>query len=341
MRVLLIDSRSGGDWSLDLLYAGLVQNLGHENVVDFPSYDKRRLGPIALTGDPERDWGAERGSLSYVPGCASFHRWTEWEVLHEMRLGRIDLIFVDERPESYEIYLRLRANIFGEIPVVLVSGHDKFWNVSPQWVVANYYPGRVKATFLDNWRSEYSYVDRAHVYNWSINFDHLWTRPEKLPEKVYDISFMGYNSHPDRAMVVDHITRRWGHLRLNLVLERRPNSFDMFVPKSSYFDTMLRSHICLNLRGAAENGKTLRFYEIPYVGSTMLSQDTGAVQLHPFEPDRHCTYFRTLDELDVAIDVLLEEGWARDIQASRGHEHAMANHTSKRRVEEMLKVIRG
>lgn len=340
MRALLIDARKTGDWSLDLLFAGLVSNLGPENVIDFPSHDKHRMGKPKLVGEHEKDWGAERMSLSYVPQHASLKRWTSGEVMEELRRGKIDIIFLDERHESYELYLSLKANFF-EVPVIVVAGHDKFWNESPRYVRTNYYQRNIRAMFLDNWCDDYNLLPNTHVYNWSTNFDHLWDPAQRKQEKLYDISFTGYNSHPDRARFVDHILSRWGHLKLNIVLERKPDSFGLFVNKAEYFKMMAQSKICLNLRGAAVNGKTLRFYEIPYAGSCMLSQDTGAVQVEPFENAKHCLYFANESELDDRIDGLLANDSKREIIAAEGLAHVLAKHTAHARVKSMLEKIIG
>lgn len=343
-KVILIDSRKTGDWSLDLLFAGLVQNLGAENVIDFPPQEKHRMGRPKLVGEHEKDWGAERMSLSYVPEFASIRRWSTGEIQEELRRGRIDYIFLDERKESYELYMSLRANFF-EVPVVLVSGHDKFWNVSPDWVRKNYYPRRMKAMFLDNWRDEYNLLPNAHVYSWSINFDHLWNPADRNQKKVYDVSFMGYNSHPDRARFIDHLlsSKLLSAVKFNLVMERRPDSFGMFVNKAEYFRTMAQSRICLNLKGAAENGKTLRFYEIPYVGSLMLSDRSSFLQNQaaPFLEGVHYAAFGDEHELESQIYNLLHAPGVMDTMAKHGHEWAMQEHTSKARVRQMLEKLNG
>jgi spore maturation protein CgeB len=135
--------------------------------------------------------------------------------------------------------------------------------------------------------------------------------------------------------------KKWSHLRLKLDLERTPDTMRSYVRKAEYFDVMLKSKVCLNLRGAAENGKTLRFYEIPYVGSHMLSQDSGAEQVHPFLHGVHCTYFRNEDELDRMIEQLMEVPTYTHIIAANGHEHAMKFHTVDARMQQMYEVLDG
>ncbi len=346
MKTLIIDARTGGDWSLDLLFAGLVRHYGPENVIDHPYHAKHRE-KLVFTGNPEHDWGLERRTLGYTPKNDLVVKQPDQEIFWMLQRGEIKRIFIDERQESYELYLRLRANFF-KVPVVVVAGHDRFWNQSPEYVAAKYAPN-LEAMFLDNWRPEYGNLPNTHVYNWSTNFDHYWTRPPRNDhdeleyKKLYDVSFMGYNSHGDRARFVDHILKKWGHLRLKLDLERTPDTMRSYVRKEEYFKVMAQSEICLNLRGAAENGKTLRFYEIPYVGSLMLTQDSGAVQVEPFQNKCHCLYFKNEDELDSHLDAMFKPGMEpiRKQLAMQGHAHAQRYHTVDARMKQILGVLDG
>lgn len=341
-KTLLIDARTGGDWGQDLLFAGCVRYLGPERVIDFPRHSKHRE-PLIFTGDPEHDWGLERRTLGWTLRNNEVNGYEqgydELRLIQMIREGEIERIFLDERDETYRLYLQLRANFF-DIPVVVVAGHDRFWNDSPQ-KVAGRYGKNLEAMFLDNWRQEYNDIPKSHVYNWCINFDHYWDSSDRYPEKLYDISFMGYNSHPDRAAVVDHIQKKWGHLKLRLDLEREAGTMKSYVRKSDYFHVMAQSKVCLNLRGAAENGKTLRFYEIPYVGSLMLSQDSGAVQVEPFIDRQHCLYFNSLERLDEQIEFALSDERRLNWLAWQGHSHAMAHHHVDARIRQIYGVLDG
>lgn len=338
-KTLLIDPRSGGDWSLDLLFAGLVKRFGPEGVIDYPYHHKHRE-PIVFNGDPEHDWGVERRTLGWTPRNDEVKYYDRMSIYWEVQQGNIERVFLDERLESYQLYLNFPFRFY-KIPVVVVAGHDRFMNDIP--TLRKWYGENLEHIFLDNWRPEYDGEPGVSLFNWSVNFDHYWPVKNRRQEKVYDISFMGYNSHPDRAMFVDHILKRWGHLNNHIFLEREPNTMRGFIQKGQYFDIMAKSKICLNLRGAAENGKTLRFYEIPYVGSCMLTQDSGAIQMHPFVGGEHCMYFRDEAELDDSIDFLLNHDGViyREEIAQRGHDHLMKHHTIDARTKQMYEVLGG
>lgn len=322
---LVIDLRDGGDWSLDLCFAGLVMNLGPEWVVDVPKKAKHR------EWDPERsDWGMERRTLGYTP---------QNHLVLPRSLSEVGRVWLDERMESFSKYRELGL-YDAKVPAFVVAGHDRFWNHSPQFV-ASLYGDRLGGMLLDNWRPEYAQLPfPTKRIGWSTNFDHYWQRPAEAPPKHIDICFVGYNSHPDRARFIDHIENKWGHLRNHIYLERRPDTTEEFYSKSLLFGIMQQSRICLNLRGAADRGKTLRAYEIGHVGSYMLSQrieDPGLME--DFVEDRDCGYFSDEDELDAKIAWALDPAneSARETIASAGHLRAEGPLSVKERWADVLR----
>lgn len=333
-KILFIESRTGGDFTMDAIFAGLVDKFGPENVIDFPPKEKHREGIPKVTGDVEKDYGAERRSLCYTPHPEKLPVVDKYKIRDMFMRGEISRIFIDERDESFELYLQVLANHFS-IPVVVIAGHDRFWNHDPS-ALQKMYGTNLEAMFLDNWRENYHFLKNAFPMSYATNFDHLWDaskREELLRNKVYDVCFMGYNSHPDRAEIVDHLKKRYGGNHNYLFVERRPNTMDAFMRKSEYFKVMAQSRICINLKGGAECGKALRFYEIPYVGSCMVSQEFGGKQVVPFENGKHCFYFKNIDELDNTIDILLGSDTLRERVALAGYEHVMKFHTARARVD--------
>lgn len=351
---VLIDLRDGGDWSLDLCYAGLSMN--GEYVLDVPYKDKHREWWDVIEGRRPTDWGLERRTLGFVDGSEDDRRSvvpnsTELVSLGILRQhGWIDRIWLDERMESFAKYRELGLDRT-DARVVVVAGHDRFWNHSPEFV-ASLYGDRLEAMLLDNWYPRYADLPfRTRPIGWSCNFDHYWKRPEGFVEKDIDVSFIGYNSHPDRERYVSFLRSEFPELRLHLVLETEPDSFGKFVPKSEYFDVIARSKIALNLRGAADRGKTMRAYEIPYVGSFMLSQrieDPGMAD--DFLDLKHCAYFDSEQQLARQVGFFLDHGpWSRgnggpihrEMIAAAGHRRAVSDLSAKTRWGEVLKWLDG
>lgn len=324
---VVMDLRDGGDWSLDLCFAGLRQNLGPNKVWDIPWKKKHREWAGVVQGYIEPDWGLERRTLGYTQ--QDDDRIGNWVQADPSQIKRI---WLDERMESFNEYRR-KGFYDAKVPVVVVAGHDRFWNQSPQFV-ANLYGERLQAMLLDNWYPKYMNLPfKVGNIRWSCNFDHYWNRPAVAPKKEYDICFVGYNSHMYRKHYLDKPVRNgWGHLNNFIMLEEEPDQFKNFLSKSKLFDIMLRSKICLNIRGAADRGKTLRAYEIPYIGSYMLSDkidDPGL--LDDFVPGVHCDYFQNEHELHHLIRQALVDEDRRERIARQGHEHTLKNLTAKSR----------
>lgn len=327
---VVLDMREGGDWSLDLCFAGLVKNLGAERVADVPYREKHREWGMSWC---KRDWHAERRTLGYTDQNDRV------KGLFDLTCDNVRRVWLDERMESFQFYRGLP--VLHDAKVVVVAGHDRFWNHSPQFV-ASLYGSKFEAMLLDNWRPEYEKLPfKKRRIGWSCNFDHYWTRPSVKPEKDIDISFMGYVSHPDRARFVDFINRTYRQLNNRIMLEREPDTMKNFVTKRDYFDVMLRSKICLNLRGGAEGGKALRMYEIPYVGSYMLAQripDAGVYE--DFVPDTHCEYFENEAELVDFIDYRLNDGAeGREFLALSGYDRATEELSVKARWKSVLEWL--
>ena len=339
-KTLFIDARKGGDFTLDAVWAGLVDRHGYENMIDWPPSRKHREGIPRLAGSTEEDYGAERRSLGYTPDWWRLHVYDVSQINEFIKSGQIERIFIDEREESYVLYLQLVARYYN-VPVVVIAGHDRFWNTSPQ-KLREYYGKNLEKVFLDNWRPEYDSLPDVLPMSYATNFDHLWDVSERdalLKDKMYDVCFMGYNSHGDRGKIVDHLLEKYGEKGNCLFVERRPDTMECFLPKREYFKKMAQSRICVNLQGAAECGKALRFYEIPYVGSYMLSQKDRANQVHPYENGKHCNYFSCLTELDEFIHLALSDEFIREKIARAGHEHAMKYHTARARVDYMYENL--
>lgn len=341
-KIILINPREGSDFSLDLIYAGLVRKFGKENVIDYPFREKHRRGIPKLVNDDEKDYGLERGSLCYVEGCEDIRSFTRPEIVSSIQKDEIDYIFMDETDASYNYWLQISLGGIFNIKTVVIAGHDSFRGL-PQ-AVASRLGNSFYHMFIDDWQESYNHHDfPTSLINLSCNFDHLWSRVDYQKDKKYDICFIGYNSNPIRRMIVDHIEKNWGHLNNCIIFEDRQDKFDRFVRHDEMFKLMAQSKICLNLPGASTGGRALRYYEIPYVGSCMLTMRFPAKLLYPFENLKSCLEFSSLDELDMQIDFARQKSsnsvFNYDIIANEGHRHCLLYHTVDARVDHLFKVL--
>lgn len=341
MKKHIIISPEGGDFSMDLMFAGLVRKFGRDNVIDYPARKKHRQGKPILIGDHERDYGAERRSLCYVDGCESLKEWSRALIREQILSANIETIFLDETAESFVLFKELTSGLlmFGKSfpKIVVIAGHDRFRG-DPLSVINAYH--KKAFLFIDDWKAEYEKLPNTYLTNLSCNFDHLWNvenRDKYLADKKYDLCFIGYNSNPIRKYVIDHVKEKWGHLNNCIIFEERQDRFDMFVRHDEMFRMMAQSKICINLPGASSGGRALRFYEIPYVGSYMLSWHFDAKLLKPLQDK----YVKTLHEFDSKVESMLEDEHMREWCAKVQHEHCMKYDTVDARIDGIFGVING
>ncbi len=335
----IIISREFSDFSIDLIWAGLARHFGEDAMIDYPVRAKHRAGKPILVGNDEKDYGAERGSLCYTG--LNFSKWTRQEIICKVDFSS-SYVWLDETSESYLHYLEL----FGTFPsnrrpkTIVVAGHDSFRGNPIE--TAQRFGSSLAAMFVDDWKNEYDTIPNTHLINLSSNFDHLWeveNREKFLSEKKYDICFIGYNSNPLRKIVIDHVKSKWSHLNNRIIFEERRNEFSSFVRHAELFRGMAQSKICINIPGASTCGRALRFYEIPYVGSFMLSMNFPAKLLYPFENGVHCKYFYDFDSLDIEIENALLMDKETESIAAAGHLHACKYHTIDSRIQYMLSKL--
>lgn len=339
----IVISREGGDFSMDLIFAGLVRKFGKENVIDYPARDKFRQGKPTLVGDDEKDYGAERRSLSYVEGCENLKRWSRPEIIQS--LHNVKYIFMDETDESYEHWRTLMGIQSRVVSTIVIAGHDSFRGDPNK--VRERLGVHFKHMFIDDWLDEYNnHYFKSDLINLSCNFDHLWNsskREEYLRNKKYDLCFIGYNSHPIRRMIMNHVQEKYGHLNNAIIFEDRPNKFDKFIRHDEMFKMMAQSKVCLNLPGASTGGRALRYYEIPYVGSAMITMRVPAKLLYEFSHGINCLEFSSIAELDTCIDLALNHKINGEpyynIIGGTGHDYCMKYHTIDARMNYVFEVL--
>lgn len=342
-KILFVESRTGGDFTMDAIWAGLIDRFGYDNIIDYPSKLKHREGIPTITGNVEDDYGAERRSLCYTPFGSSMKCYNVDQINYLLKNGDIGIIITDERKESFALLCRTIA-LSLDVPIVVIAGHDRFWNdgVDRPWNVLRKFYRNLKALFIDNWVDEYyNGISNVFPMSYSINFDHLWNTCERRhynDNKLYDVCFAGYNSHPVRKIIVDHLKNKYDNSYV--FIETRNGIMDSFLQKKEYFKKMAQSKVCINIKGAAECGKALRFYEIPYVGSFMLSQRFGGRQVHPFIDNIHCMYFDELKDMDEKIQWALNNDNEREKMAINGYKHVMMYHTARARVDYIFNCLR-
>lgn len=164
--------------------------------------------------------------------------------------------------------------------------------------------------------------------------------PEKVrpaKDKVYDVSFLGHFTSPDRVRYVKAlrgIGNEYG-LKCEIVTSR---SHQNMVSNAEYAKFLLGSKAGLSVRGVGFD--TIRYWELPAYGTALLSQKIPLVIPDNFVDGDSALYFDTNEELRQRIQkyVAKSDEW-REI-ARNGHRQFLKYHTPEKRAELILGLIR-
>ncbi|ALA59909.1 glycosyltransferase [Nitrospira moscoviensis] len=348
------------DYVSDPLYVGLSRLRGNDCVVDYPY--KR------LYHDPE----ASNWYMIQRPGI----RYGREEVQDLLAHKKVDLVCIASfRPDCLEEVTRL----YGRVPfppVVFIDGADDA-NIRHD-VVSRYRPALYfKRDYIWGMRNWWPDVSRRF---WHFRGDRqLFDRtiplpvsiiPEILPSvsacKDIDVSYTGRVSHPRRLDVTGKLSSlagvrfeggvyaeptdrrskliRQGAKRLWVKLtDDGPVDRSVVEKKKApqqYYQEIARSKIAVHIRGGGLTPSP-RYYEIPLLGTLLLSDTPESVVPDNFENGRHAVFFRNdLKDLEPLVRHYLSADNEREEISRAGREHALKHHTCERRAEYFLDVCR-
>ena len=160
--------------------------------------------------------------------------------------------------------------------------------------------------------------------------------PLKAAAKKYDVVFWAVDNIPVRARVLDFCADKWdcaenGSFRGQTFKQHRRKGI-------KYLEELAVSKICYNFRGGGWD--TLRYWEIPAVGSFMISGKPGIVIPDDFENGKHALFCTDdLSDLEDMTNYYLRHEKEREAIAAEGKKHLLKYHLPEHRAEYMLDVV--
>ena len=144
----------------------------------------------------------------------------------------------------------------------------------------------------------------------------------------YDVAFVGPLPPGPRAELVETIRARW------------PKAF----VGQRHFDESARvysqSRVVFNR--SLKNDVNMRVFEALASGSLLVTNDLEENGLNElFVPGVHLATYREPDELIATIERYLADDAERRLVGARGRQEALANHTYRRRMEDVLSAVAG
>lgn len=336
MRLLYL-SNPRTDFLQDLLYHGLVQLLGPENVVDHPPNPQYHGGrpetlepwdfPMLFFDFPEPDRGELDELLASVDAV----------VVPSLRPGVIDVV--------REVVAR-RAR-----PVVYVDGEDHYWlhgmsglaDVAFKREVLLRAPLlRIKSPPRRLYHRVRGHAEWADPLRRQLGVAHVGDKRalpmplgvidyglEPHSEKEHDVVFLGSSTHAVRrsvAAAVEELGARGLRVVSGATSPAKRPSWD------DYIRTLSRARVGISVRGGGFD--TYRYWETPYAGAVLVAE-TPQIALPDNFVDGEDAFFAPVDELAETALRVLERDDLQEI-AARGRERVLRHHTSVARAQRLL-----
>lgn len=295
-------------YGLDVLFDGLCDCLGDENVVEFP------WKPTLHGGDsPDQQNYPCRFDRRGEPRTAQ-------QLAGELRAGCFDFILfgdIEGDVPHQDVQTLLQAR--GVRPVFLVDALDEMCNFRPtvgQRLDLADFDGYFKREMV--WSVDYG----PHAY--PLPFAHALPRDVPLPEtdRPYDFFWAGHRRFGQRRLYLEALEARHGWN-----LARQFN-------RGEYQHRLRESRIGLNCFGMGFD--TVRFWELPAHGCMLLSDRLPLRIPFAFQDGVHAVFFDDLPDLLEKTDYYLTHLDEAATIAAAGHAHFRRYHTNRARATQLL-----
>jgi hypothetical protein len=311
------------DFLAAIVYMGLCQELGPENVVDYP-YKRSYHGEVHRYRTPYEfeppDKMGETGPFDWMEAQPA-REWTREEVVS--RMAEFSLIILAS-PRRYNT--AALEDLIGAVgrdrmpPIVLVDGED-YTDIRTD-LVDRFRPNvYFKRELLPN-----SYSG-CRLEPFALASPLL--NPVKEVEKDIDVLFLGGNTWAARGEACAALANAFG--------KRFVGGVSGHIPHSEYMTMLARAKIAVSVRGFGYD--TLRVWEIPSCPGTLLVADRLPIlRPAPLIDRKHALYFTSPEELvEVVRSALEDEPWRARI-ARAGNDHWREHHTARARARLLLDI---
>lgn len=341
-RVLLVNHPEG-DFLETLVFTGLVQLLGEDNVVDYPpklSYRGKMheypspyssvVGPSGGIMPWERralvgtDVVGTTGPFSWMHLAVTSREWSKDEVISGMR--GFDFILFPPRTYAEAALSDLVSAVGLEKlpPRVLLDGED--YSPLRSDLVERF---RVSLYLKRELLPGQGCGCRLEPFSLASPVSELVAAPAS--GKDVDVLFQGGGTWAGRQDACDALRQEFG--------ERFVGGVSAHVGHQQYMETFARARVAISVRGFGFD--SLKVWEIPSCEGTMLVADKLPIlRSFPLVDQEHCCYFNDTGHLlDVVRHALADEERRARI-ARQGNAWVMAHHTPRARAVQLLEIAK-
>ncbi|WP_289023299.1 glycosyltransferase [uncultured Salegentibacter sp.] len=325
MKILYINA-SLMDYLQDIIYGGLVKILGTNNVHPVPFNYSFYF------------------NLRKYPKNIGYHKGGLFAYLKNRFLSfNYDCVIVSStKHQSFDFYSKILDIIPDSCPIAFLDGGDwaEIGGDLARLGYPNLYQNTIKKRPFDlifkrEMLKDVDYPSNVYPCPFAFNMDSI-KNTTKVTAKKYDVSFWANESHISRTKIFSLLKGKYDCEENGT---SRECSFGSFNRKGNfYFEELKRCKIVLNVRGMGWD--TLRFWEVPALGTFMLSQKPSIVIPDDFTDKMNIAYFENdFSDLYEKIDYYLQNDSVREKIASAGYEHLCKYHTDIARAKSIIKRI--
>ncbi|HIP12700.1 MAG TPA: glycosyltransferase family 1 protein [Arcobacter sp.] len=323
MKILYINSKSA-DYVQDLTYTGLVKNFGFQNIVDYPWNKKYHI--------PYRKYPKNIGYIKNSFILSLFNR----------SIKDIDYVFIGaSKVDCLENYLEVIDSIPSKVPIVLIDGGDRSDGILKD--LESYKRADLIEKVLSKRKIDYIFK-REYLINTEYN-NNIFPLPmsfnyNRMPiidyDFKYDVSFWAVESHKIRKDVLDLLEDKFD-CKSNGT--QRNQKFSKYKRKGSeYLKELGRCKVVLNFRGGGWD--TMRYWEVPAIGSFMISQKPGIIIPNNYRDEKEVVFCKDdLSDLVELCEYYLKHDDKRERIAKSAMEYTKVYHTDEKRVEYIFSKI--
>jgi len=313
------------DYLQDLTYSGLVKVLGKKNVVDYPWNPKFNL--------PVKPYPKNLGFSSLSLRLPLINNFKNFDLV----------ILASAKKDALAAYSKILPTIINK-PILFIDGGD-----FPK-IGGDFYRYNLGSIFEDILKKrpfdiilKREYIPSLHesdpaIFPFPFSFPYsvnIPTVPENL--KKYEVSFWGQQNPSIRENALKLLEGKYDCAQNGTTLNQ---NFDTYKRKGKfYLEEISQCKIVLNFRGGGWD--TMRYWEVPAVGSFMISQKPQILIPHNFEEGKHVIWCSDLlDDLIDKIDYYLLHSAERETMALRAREHLNKYHLNTHRANTLLEITR-
>lgn len=325
MKILFLDSPRS-DYMQDVLFSGIVKTIGIDNIKTVP-FNKSYA--LQMRKYPK--------NLGYTQGITTKY------LLSYLKPFKYDLVIVaSAKKDPFEQYIKIAKQIPKSVPVVFIDGGDVDW-VGGDMKRKGCYDLYEKAISIRNFDLVFKremIIGKQYNANvipcpFAFNLDRI--KKINPTQKKYDVSFWAVESAPIRTQALTLIQDKYDCKSNGTSLNQ---SFKEYNRRGLfYLEELQACKVVLNFRGGGWD--TLRYWEVPALGTFMISQKPQIVIPNEFEHKQNIVYCKDdLSDLTELIDYYLANEKERETLAKASFEHLKKYHSDVARANYVLQMIK-